>query len=314
MSWIVYGLVHGLMRAALIETNIIQRLDGLRLSFWQVVFSALIFQSAWVAIGMPAPHDIGLSKLISAYFYLAAFIVGIIFVTGLLIQNKLSEQNQGRITGFSVPIEAVAATLIWLAAGGSLAASGLADPVSALLIALAFVLGISGLLRLRSHDVRSVTIMLVCVAIGLTYATSGIGAKIIINHAAPLEGAVSFLSGAHVAMVLVLGLACIVKGKADRAIFNRKLVLTGLISGILGAAAYMTFIMSVVMAPNPGYISLLAMLIPVWLMIFHKLTGRPEAANPLSALLLIAGVALLCAVFVVPHIVPHIEMELLQLR
>lgn len=282
MIWAVYGMLHGALRAALTETS---RFDGddLRVrALRQSVFS-LIFLAPFSFL-MKWPGD--------ERFYLAAVGVAVIFSVGTLIQQGMAAQKLGRVSGLYIPLEAVAAFILWLLVSPTALRHYGGDPVMSAGVAVAFTLGAFCLLRIRPQDMGW-RIFLVVLPTGLTYAVAGVVTKIVMPVQDIVFYALSFAVINFAVMALIMGVAAFF-AKERRFVPDGKTIKATALSGFFQALAYVVFVAGVASAPNPAYISMLAMLLPVWLLIGHRVMRAEDNAKPVPAAgLVVAALVLL---------------------
>jgi len=284
MLWVFYALLHSLFRAAYAETNRVFRANPWHLAFWQAVFACAVLLPLIPVMAWP----------LDGRFYFAAVVVALIITVGTLIQLTLASRQSGRVSSIYMPLEAIAAFLIWIAAMPVVYYYH-ADNLGVTLAVLgAFVLATIGILKIRSQDITLQTFSIVA-PIGITYAVAGVVTKLVMPEQDVLPAAMAFVLINYLVAVFVLGLVLVVKKKISKEMTNRRLIRAGVITGIFTTIAYTTFVGSVALAPNPGYVSLIAMLLPVWMIVFHKLVGAEDTSHRGAALMLVGAVALLIA-------------------
>jgi hypothetical protein len=191
-----------------------------------------------------------------------------------------------------MPLEAIASFLIWIAiipASYSFYAHHL--PMTACVIA-AFIIAAIGAALIRPQDFSLSTFSVVA-PVGITYAVAGVVTKLVIPAQDVLPSVLTYVFFNFVLMSVVIGLIMLLRREVTPALFAQKVLKAGTLSGAFTALSLTTFVASVVLAPNPGYVSLLAMLLPVWLLFLHKATGIEDHVRAPAALALVIGIALL---------------------
>lgn len=286
MFWAVYGFLHSLLRAALTETNRHYPMDSWKRAFLQAFFGTLLLLPFIPLMHWPA----------EAYFYAAAAGVAVIYTIGMMIQLNLTESHHGRISSIYMPLEAFAALAIWVALRPWMVSRFYGDDLlMTLCVMTAFIVCSVGLLRIRPSDLGWQTFFLVA-PVGLTYAVAGVITKIVMPTHAIFPDILAYALVNFAVMTIVLGAALIVKKRADKGLLGTPMLKSGLWIGFFSMTAYLTFAYSVVLAPNPGYTSVIAMLLPVWLFGWHTVRKRDDKANPVAAIFIVLGVLLLIAV------------------
>ena len=282
MYWAIFGIFHSIFRAIFAEVNRVYNVDSWQLAFWHASVAVLILLPCIPFMDWPADVN----------FYLAAILVALILAVGVVIQLNLSAEKKGRVSSIAIPLEAIAAALIWLAVGDYMIDYYAQNPVMTVSVVSAFILASVALFFLRTTDITWQAFLVVA-PVGVTYAVAGVVTKLVIPTAHVVPAALSFVLMNYVVMTIVIGLVVLLKGRANAGMYGGPMVRAGVMTGIFSAMAYLTFVMSVVYAPNPGYTSLLAALVPVWLMWYHELRMEEDRAKPLAGLLIVASIIML---------------------
>lgn len=284
MIWAFFGVLHSLLRAGMIETGRAFRIDS-----WQVSF----LQGLWGLI-LLAPFAPLMSWPTDELFYVAAFGVGLIFSIGLLIQLYLVTQKIGRVAAISMPLEAFAAMAIWFSITPALTDDFQGDTLGLVAIVIAFVLSSFALTKIRAQDISMKT-LLVMAPVALTYAVAGVVMKVVLS-AYPTETinvALSFAAVNYAVAACIMGTAALALRKVDLVMYSRQSLKAGLMVGVFSMTGFVTFAMGVTLAPNPGYVSMLAMLLPVWLLAWHGFLRMQDKASPMAALFIIISMLLM---------------------
>lgn len=285
MYWAIFGIFHSIFRAIFAEVNRVFRFDIWQLSFWHACVAVLVLMPFIPFMDWPADVN----------FYLAALLVALILSVGIVIQLNLVSDRKGRVSAVSIPLEAVASALIWVAVMPRMLDYYAASPLMTLGVVCAFILASASLFFLRETDM-SWSSLLVVAPVGVTYAVAGIVTKLVIPVAQIVPAVLSFVLMNYVVMTLVIGGFMLLRGKVDAGLYAPPMIRAGLLTGLFSALAYLTFVLSVVYAPNPGYTSLLGALIPVWLMWYHEMRFIEDRAKPFAGALIVAAVILLVVV------------------
>lgn len=282
MIWILYAVAHSLFRAIFAEINRLYRVDAWQLTFVHAVFAVLLLLPFIPMMDWPA----------SAPFYAAAVMVALITSVGIVIQLNLSSEQNGRTSGITVPFEALGAFVIWLAITPDALAAYENNMLSLVALVTSFVIAIAGLILLRRHDINRRT-FLVMAPVAMTYAVAGVVTKIVVPYDSFIPALLSFVLVNYVVMTVAMGVVLLLKRRADNALRAPGTLMAGALTGLLGLMGYATFVAAVVMAPNPGYVSLTAVLVPVWLFIYHHAKHRDDQSSAAAALLIILSVVML---------------------
>lgn len=284
MLWAIYGILHSLLRAAFVETCRATGVDGWRMGFWQALAGFLLLLPLTPFMHWPGTPG----------FYFAAAGMAVIFGIGMVIQLRLSEERKGRVTAIYMPLEAVAAMVLWLLINPYIYQEYGKDMLMSLSILMAFTFATYSLFRIRANDVSWNT-FLVAAPMGLTYAVAGVVTKVILSgyEANVIPVVMTYILVAFAVMTVVMGTAVLVRRKTGPGFTAPPLVRAGIIGGMFSALGYGTFAISVAYAPNPGYTSMLAMLLPVWLLSWHGFLRLEDKASPIAALFIVISMMLL---------------------
>ncbi|MFN3826653.1 MAG: hypothetical protein ACK4NR_03405 [Micavibrio sp.] len=285
MNWALYALLHSLCRAFFVETNRVYKVDSWHLTFMQALLGLLVMLP--LVPFMNWPEDVR--------FYFAAIIVSLITAVGYMIQLGLAQQKTGRVSGMYMPLEAVAATVIWILVMPAALELHSDNLLLSLGVVIAFALSTFGMIRIRESDVSWATFLIVA-PVGITYAVSGIATKIVMPETMIIPTVLSYVLINYVVMTLTLGGALLAKKKATADMLSKHSLKAGLLTGAFSVVGTLSFVASVALAPNPGYTSMMAMLLPFWLLLFHKALRIEDNAQKIPAMMLALGVVILIAV------------------
>lgn len=284
MIWAAFGIMHSLLRAALTETNREYALDPIKLAFGQTLFGLLILLPFYPMMHWP----------IHFAFYKGAAIAGTISSIGLLLTLVLAAHKAGRVSSIYMPLEAVGATLLWTVLIMKQPVWSHTDPLTSACTLIAFIVSIVAIILLRPNDVNFRTFVLAA-PLGITYAVAGVVTKAVMPMGAfAFPAALSFAAVSFGTMVVVLGLAAFLTSQISRDIVSTARAMeASLLTGLVSVCSYVAFVASVALAPNPGFTSLLAFLLPVWLWCWHLAVGIEDRAHPVAAIFIVIGVILL---------------------
>jgi hypothetical protein len=276
--------MHSLFRAAFIEAGRVYKVEPWSLAFWHAVFACLILLPVLPFAAWP----------MDGRFYFAAIVVALIMAVGTLVQLNLAGRRKGRVSSIYMPLEACAAFLIWIAITPA-AFDFYAHTVGlAIWIVASFVTATIAILRIRPQDISLETLSLVA-PIGITYAMVGVITKLAMPPEATMQAALVYVFVTFLAMAIFTGIILRWKKKKPAKIEGSDAIRAGIVTGAFSAISFMTFVGGVAFAANPGYISLIAMLLPVWMLAFHKMVRVPDKAHEGAAYMLVIAVVILIA-------------------
>lgn len=283
MIWTLYAISHSVFRAIFAEINRIYRVDAWQLTFLHALCAMMLLLPFTRIMAWPADSS----------FYLAAAMVALISTVAIVIQLNLASEQNGRTSVIAIPFEALGAFLIWLAVDPDAWAFYAGKPLALVSLGMAFAIAVFGLLMLRGHDVNRRTIM-VMAPVALTCAVAGVVTKVVIPTGESLIPALlSFVMVNYIVMTITMGVVLLVKRRATAVMHSSRALQAGFMTGMLSLMGYATFVAAVVMAPNPGYVSMTGVLVPVWLFMYHHAQHREDHSSAVAALLIITSVLVL---------------------
>jgi hypothetical protein len=283
MIWAFFGILSSLFRAAFAETNRILKADTWQLNFWHALFGLLLMLPFSFGVNWGSLHP---------YVYLAAGLAALVLTAAALMQLNLSNIKTARVSSMHLPAESIFAFILWFFIMPGSLDFYLKNPQATSLIGLAFVLTTVGLMRIRDNDMglKGLAAILPGAA---TFGGLAVLVKALVHESDLPDAAFIFVFVAYATMTLIMALILLVRRKAKEELVDTSLVRAGLTTGILSAASLLCFIYSLVYASSPVYPIIVSMLVPVWLMVYHKAKKIDDQAKPLPAGLIVLGVLIL---------------------
>lgn len=275
--WLVLAVVSSLISAQNVEANRRAKQEGFRLNLWRMGIAALFWLP--LALLQAWPQD--------ALFYLAAMFGGSALIIGFTIQNDLAARHNGRVAIVYLPLKAVLVFVVWACIDTDTRMHVLARPVVTLGILGCLGTMVFALAEFRKNDVSwdSFRAVLPVVAV---YAMGDILAKLSMTGSTGLQGRlIVFLFVVAATSAVVSLMLWPWRPKPELPFYTKKLVQTGVRAAVSSAANQVCFFMALVLGPSPAYVSMVALLAPVWLLIYHRIAGIKDDANPLAGTLLV---------------------------
>ena len=282
MTWIIIAILASLVGAASMDVNRHFKQDGASLNFWRLfpqllVLAPFCFASHW-------PDDL--------YFYAVALVGGLsIMVIDTYLYNTASQHN-GRVASMIAPTRAFFALFIGFGVAPATLFVLLEHPAKGLMIGGGFLLATAGALSLRRNplawEVFQPMIMLgVFSSIVFTLRKTAIA-----QEAAYLQTA-QILFAQYVFSAVFLYILLKRTRIPLRTRFSKQMVTSALLMAVtlLGTAFLLN--VAIVLSPNAGYPLAIMLLMPIWLMLYHKLRGIQDNASPYAAAVVVAGVILM---------------------
>ena len=284
MLWAIYGILHSMLRSAFVETCRVAQVDGWRMGFWQALTGLALLLP--LLPFMVWPDDVN--------FYYAAAGVAVIFTIGMLVQLRLSEDRHGRVSAIYMPLESIAAMVIWVLVTPYMLQEYIKDTLMTVSVSLAFAFSSFALFKIRANDANWGTFLIVA-PVGMTYAVAGVVTKVVLSDYTQniIPAALSYILVVFFVMMAIMGFSVLFKKKTGAGFVSRQTVQYGFVAGLFSVLSYSTFAISVAYAPNPGYTSMMAMLLPVWLLSWHGFLQMEDKASPLAALFIVISMLLL---------------------
>lgn len=284
--WLPLALLASLISAQNVEMNRRAKQEGFRLNMWRTAVAAAIWLP--VALFFEWPRD--------GFFYAAAMFAGVGMIIGFTIQQDLASRHNGRVAILYMPIKAVAVFVVWAMISPHARAHLLANPLVALGVLACLGTMVAALAEFRKHDVswQSLKAIMPIVAV---YGAGDILTKLNIPTDEVVQRLPVFFCVGTLTSTLVSGMLWPWRPKPELPSVGRKLARDGAKAAVCSMVNQALFVVSLVLAPSPAYASMILLLSPVWLLVYHRMIGRPDDANPIAGtVIVIAAVALMLLV------------------
>lgn len=229
-------------------------------------------------------------------FYAVAACMGVLLAFSDTLLFNAASKYGGRLTSLYIPIKMLMGFVLWaMVMPGSLHGL-LAEPWRGLVVLGGFGLCSASLFFMRRQDASWLAVVAVIPVAGLL-AIGDVVAKMSLNSTAVTIPEVIGSAAAFLTMTTTVGsLAGLVMGKAWRgfAMPDKRELLLSAGFGALLVVSLSLFLVTLAMAPNPGYVGAITMLSSLWLAI-HGYFYHNERTSLLAGGALLAG-AILVAV------------------
>lgn len=284
--WLPLALMTSLISAQNVEMNRRAKQEGFRLNMWRTGFAACF----WLVVAsfFPWPRD--------GFFYAAAMFGGIAMIIGFTIQNDLAAKHNGRVAVLYMPLKAVAVFLVWAIISPHAREHILAKPLVAVGVLACLATMVGALAEFRKHDVswQSLKAILPIVAV---YGAGDILTRMNIHPSEVVERLPVFFCVGTLTSTFVSLMLWPWRPKPEISSFNRKLLKDGAKASVASMVNQGLFVVALVLAPSPAYASMILLLSPVWLLVYHRVVGLPDDANPIAGTVIVmAAVALMLLV------------------
>lgn len=276
--WVLMALASSIFSAQNVEMNRRARQEGFRLNFWRTALSALF----WLPLAMvqPWPHD--------AFFYVCAVFSGMAMIVGFTIQNDLAVKHNGRIAILHTPIKAIAVFLVWLMIDETARHHVFDNLEKTLGVMACLAVMVMALFTFRRNDVSWSSLKAV-MPIVLLYGLGDILSRLNLSVDELNDKLVVFLFVMTTTSALVSALLSPWRPHPDLPWVSHKMLYAAGWAGFLGTLNQVCFYVALVSAPNPAYVSMISLLTPVWLLLYHRLAHIKDDASPIAGMMVVAA-------------------------
>jgi hypothetical protein len=289
MTWVVLALILSLTAAVVAEANRYFKMDGVRLNFWRTSVGAALLLPTVFIIDWPAP----------SLYYAGALLAGIVMAVSTTVRMNLSSKKMGRVATLFMPVEAIVGFLLWMIVDATFRAQLFSMPVKLAVILICFALFSFSLAMMRRNDASWAAFVTVA-PLGILHALNGIFSKYLLTEEVT-QTATAVLLYVFIAQIsAAVCSGCFVASQVSRRkpLCPPGMMRAAMVYGTFGLVGILSFFAAVKEAPNPGYVVALAMLAPVWIMLWHKLRGTRDEGSPAAGLVMVLAAVLLVLVTV----------------
>ncbi|RYG59416.1 MAG: hypothetical protein EON60_10505 [Alphaproteobacteria bacterium] len=280
--WLVLALASSLLTAQNVEVNRRARQEGFRLNFWRMLMAACF----WLPLSLLEKWPLEWT------FYGAAMFGGVAMIIGFTIQNELANKHNGRIAILHGPIKAVFVFILWAMIDPIARAHVLQAPLVTIGVVGCLATMVLALAQFRKNDV-SWTSFRAVLPIVVLYGMGDVLARLAITPDVLHERLVVFLFVVAATSSIVSLLIWPWRPKPELPMVDRKLIKDSFRAAAGGMANQVCFFMALVLGPSPAYVSMVVLLAPVWLLIYHRWAGIKDDANPIAGTLLVFAAVVL---------------------
>jgi hypothetical protein len=283
--WLAAALGTSLTHAYAAEINRRFKQDGYRLNllrtsicavFWLPVAAINSWQHPWL-------------------FYAAAIFGGVGMAIGNTIQNNLAAKHNGRVAIVYMPLKALVVFGAWVLIDPGARAHVLDDPMKVPLILGLFTIMVLAMNAMRKNDTSWAALLAVLPIVAL-YSTGDVLTRLAMP-ATDLGHKVVVFMWVVYATATVAGLVYYPwRRHPQQPLISPKLFHAAMEAAAASSLSYMCFLIALTKAPNPAYVSMICLLAPVWLLVYHRLRDVPDDANPYAGLVLVVAAMLLIGV------------------
>ena len=277
--WPLLALVFSLCGAVIVGFNHYAQVDGAKLVVLRWLGVVPLAGLSFVLL--PWPTDM--------LFYALAAAMGL----GLALADKLlfnaAAVHGGRLTALYIPMKMLLGFGLWGLLAPASVTMLLGEPWRGLLVLAGFMACIYAFVHLRRNDASKAALVAV-LPVAVLLALGDVVAKYALGTPEGGLGPVVGSASAFLAVTTTVG--CMVGMlMAGRFVPTRREVVLSAIFGVILMVSLSLFLVTLALAPNPGYVGAITMLSALWLAV-HGYFHHGERTSWWSGMLLVAGAVL----------------------
>ncbi|MDD9912875.1 MAG: hypothetical protein OXR68_04605 [Alphaproteobacteria bacterium] len=274
MTWIIAALCSAFFQCLLSETNRRYKISGAELNCARVFVGTLALLP--IVVWLPWPTN--------PYFYLIAFISGAIGGLGMRYFFRISAQYNGRVANLYKPLRIFLMFSIWFCIDQSFRHNFLQDPWVMMGILGCMAIAISSVLIMRKNSIGWEA-FLASVPVSIMFTISDVTVKLVIPWDMLVENIFVYVFISFFITACLETVNLTQQGKL-KLVFLPSTLKAALVVGPLSLAVLFFAVMGFVLAPNPAYASMITLLVPVFLLVYHRIANIPDDASPLAGTVL----------------------------
>ncbi len=281
--WPLLALGFSFCGALIVGFNHWANLDGGRLVVLRT--AGVIPLALAAAILLPWPSALS--------FYGVAACMGVLIAFSDVLLFNAASKHGGRLASLYIPIKMLMGFVIWALLDPSSLQGLLVEPWRGVLVMTGFVLCTGALFGMRRQDASWVAIVAV-IPVAALLAIGDVVAKMSLNSTAVTIPEVIGSAAAFLTVTTTVGsVTSLVMSKSWRGFARpsrREMILSAGFGALL-VASLSLFLVTLALAPNPGYVGAITMLSTLWLAI-HGYYYHGERTSIWGGLALLAGAVL----------------------
>ncbi len=280
--WLPLALLSSLLSAQNVEANRRSGQEGFRLNLWRMGYAALFWSP--LALLQNWPTD--------PAFYAVAIFAGFGLMIGFTIQNDLAMKHNGRVAILHMPLKAVAVFLLWAVIDPVARHHVISQPLTTLGVMACLGIMVGAMAEFRKNDVSWSSLRAV-MPIVVLYGAADLLTRLVIQPHDLQERLIVFLWLMTSSSALVSLIFWRWRPHAHLPIYTPRLARAGAMAALGGTANQVCFFGALVLGPSPAYVSMVALLAPVWLLFYHRLRGVRDDASPIAGTIMVFAAIIL---------------------
>jgi drug/metabolite transporter (DMT)-like permease len=285
LLWLWFALASSVISAQNTEMNRKAGQEGFRLNLWRMAISAVI----WLPLALLNPWP---SLTEHGMFYFAAAGSGVGMIIGFTIQNDLARSHNSRVAVLHMPLKALLVFMLWGLFNATAREHYFSNPQKVVGILICLGVMAAALFAFRRNDASWSSLKAVLPIVGI-YGAFDIFAKVSMPPGDFQANLIIFLCVMSLSSVAASVLYLPWRPQPKLPLFHPKLMRAGGWAALGGMLNQTCFFAALLLGPSPAYVSMVALLTPVWLLAYHRLMHIPDNASPLAGTVVVIAAMVL---------------------
>lgn len=273
-------MIGSFFSAGFSEVNRRFKLGGRRLSLWQLGLSAIFLSPAMFFVTWSTDPK----------FYLLAILNGVVMAFSSIRQLRLAADFNGRIASLFMPIKVIIAFLLWMMVSYTRSLPLFENTTQQWGVCLILVIMMSSFVYMVRSKVN-LHIFKIIIPFSLMFALLDIAIKLVMEAGVSSALVFVFVATASGALSLLVHLSL---RKKKKPFYAPELLKAGAALATCSLSGMVCFLLSLQMAENPAYPTVIILLSGVWLLLYYRMKNVEDNISPLTGTILV-----FCAIFLV---------------
>jgi hypothetical protein len=287
LLWLWLALASSVISAQNTEMNRRAKQEGFRLNLWRMGLASCF----WLPLAVM--HDSWPSLNEDFLFYFAAVGSGMGLIIGFTITNDLAMKHNSRVAVLHMPLKALFVFLMWALFMPEARADYFSNPEKTIgILACLFVIGLA-LMNFRRNDASWETFIAVLPIVGI-YGAFDIFSRLGMPHGGDFLAHFIVFMCVMSASSFVASLCFLPwRPKPELPLMHPKLVRAAGWAAIGGVMNQTCFFAALLLGPSPAYVSMIVLLTPVWLLVYHRIAKIKDDASPYAGTVIVLAAMVL---------------------